>query len=121
MSGVTQAVRADAKTARADRLGGREVRDAWADQKGAHVFDDSVDLDALEHAVWTRGQYAGRVPGGDHRSDFDRSVWESPTPVGRRVQPGRPDQPLYWVEIKGKLNKAGEWRYHLVPRGSPAT
>ena len=84
----------------------------------AHVFDDGVDLGVLEQEVWTKGTYQGRV-GTGHRAEFDRFVWRSPIPIGRRIQAGKPDLPLYWVEIKGKMVK-GKWVYHLVPRLKPA-
>jgi len=61
------------------------------------------------------------LPGGGQRGEWDRFQWQSPTPIGRRVQQGKPDLPLSWVEIKGKLNKAGDWIYHLVPRTGPAS
>ena len=89
-----------------------------ADGKEAHVFDDGVDLEALEQKVWTEGTYQGTV-GTGQRAKFDRFVWRSPTPVGRRIQAGKPHLLLYWVEIKGKVVKAA-WVYHLVPRPKPA-
>lgn len=57
--------------------------------------------------------------GGGQRASWDRLVWRSPSAIGCRVQHGRPDAPLHWVEIKGKVNAAGDWIYHLVPRTRP--
>jgi len=118
---ITTAVRDDAKIARAHRVGGREAQEALRRGKGAHVFDEAADLADLERKVWTKGTHPGKLPGTGHRSDFDRFVWQSSTSIGWRIQVGKVDRPHFWVEIKGNLNKAGDWVYHLVPRGGPAT
>jgi hypothetical protein len=118
---VTKAIRDDAKIARAHKITGSEAQRALRKGDGAHVFDETADLAALESKVWTEGQHVGRLPGGSQRGEWDRFQWHSPTPIGRRVQQAKPDLPLSWVEIKGKLNKAGDWIYHLVPRTGPAS
>jgi len=87
--------------------------------KDAHVFEDGVDLKALEEKVWMEGTYRGQV-GSPQRASFDRFVWRSPVPIGRRLQTGKPEFPLYWVEIKGKIAQS-RWVYHLAPRARPAT
>lgn len=116
---ITRAVRDDAKTTRAHKLGGSQAQRELRRGDGAHVFDDAADLAALVYKVWTEGRRLGRVPGGGQRAKWDRFVWQSPTPVGRRVQTGKPDVPLTWVEIKGEV-VGGDWVYHLVPRARPA-
>ena len=68
------------------------------------MFDDGIDLRELEERVWTEGAYLGRI-GNVSQALHDRFVWQSPTPIGRRLQRGRPDLPLTWVEIKGKIVK----------------
>jgi hypothetical protein len=87
--------------------------------KSAHVFDDGVDLKALEEKVWREGSYQGKVPHG-HRAIYDRFVWRAPTPIGRRIQGGKPELALSWVELKGKIVQ-GIWVYHLAPRARPAS
>jgi hypothetical protein len=77
-----------------------------------------VDLAVLEHKVWTEGEYQGSIAAG-HRATFDRFIWHSPVPIGRRVQTGKAELPLHWVEVKGKMEQ-GQWVYHLVPRPRPA-
>src|SRR5439155_21082017 len=86
--------------------------------RGAHVFNDDVDLEELERQVWAQGSYQGRI-GQPPRSEFERFVWRSPTPIGRRIQRGKPDLPLHWVEVMGKLER-GRWVLHLAPRTRPA-
>ncbi len=115
-----RAVHDHAKTARAHTIGGSAAQHELRRGRGAHVFDDGIDLDLLEMRVWTDGQWVGPVSGPKQRADWDRFIWRSPTPIGRRVQRGKPDLLLRWVEIKGKVNQAGEWVYHLVPRPRPA-
>lgn len=100
------------------RTGQRVVADQ-ARGREAHVFGDGVDLTELERQVWTQDVYQGVVGAGE-RATFDRFVWESPTPIGVRLQEGRPEIPLRWVEIKGKL-VGGTWVYHLTPRARPAS
>ncbi|WP_437728376.1 DUF6972 family protein [Sorangium sp. So ce861] len=78
--------------------------------RDAHVFNDDVDLAALERMVWTEGKFHGEV------REHMRFTWESPVPIGKRVQNGRPDVDLYVVEIKVKMGSDGTWQYHLVPR-----
>jgi hypothetical protein len=84
-------------------------------QKGkeAHVFDESVDLKMLEEKVWSEGKYGGEVRG------WRRYFYESPSPIGRRVQNGKKDVPLHVVEIKLQKHN-GKWEYHLVPRTKAA-
>ena len=115
---ITKAVRDDAYTAARHLRGGRDVEKSLRKGKEAHVFNDGVDLKALEQRVWTEGRYAGRV-GAGRRAEFDRFVWRSDTPIGTRIQDGKPDVPLHWVEIEGKIVN-GDWAYHLVPRPRPA-
>ena len=103
MTGVVPAVRDDGKTARAHTPGGGEARRELRRANATHVFDPGVDLDDWERQVWAAGTYAGRVPGATPRSDYDR--------FGRRVQTGRPDRPVYWVEIEGEVVD-DIWIYH---------
>lgn len=116
---IIRIVRDDAKIARAHKSAGSEAQRELRKGRGAHVFNDDVDLDYLEQQVWTVGHNVGSVGGTSQRAGWDRFVWESPTPIGRRIQTGKPDQPLLWAEIKGKLNSSGDWVYHLVPRPRP--
>lgn len=116
--GLVPVVRDDAYTRSRHTLGGSAVAKDLARGREAHVFEPDVDLDLLEHKVWTEGTHQGRVGAGS-RAWFDRFLWRSPTPIGRRVQVGKPDLPLHWVEIKGRMN-AGAWVYHLAPRTRPA-
>lgn len=94
-------------------LEGSQVQRDLRRGREAHVFNEDVDLADLERRVWTQGQHQGTERG------WDRFVYRSDTPIGRRVQAGRPDVPLYVVEIKGRLRN-GQWEYHLVPRTRPA-
>lgn len=96
---------------------GKQVMKSLAKGVEAHVFDDGVDLGVLEARVWAEGTYLGKV-GTGQRTDFERFVWQSPVPIGRRIQTGTDDLPLNWVEIKGKIDK-GVWVYHLTPRRKP--
>lgn len=80
--------------------------------KEAHVFNEDVNLADLEKKVWTEGTYQGNLP---RSPEWDRFTYTSPTPIGRRIQAGKPDIPLNTVEIKGKVGK-NVWEYHLVPR-----
>ena len=117
---IHRAVRDDAKTNRAHRLAGSEAKRELRQGRAAHVFNDAVDLRLLESCVWRYGVYiAGLNPQGQ-RALWDRFAWRSPSPIGRRIQRGKADVDLFWIEIKGKLNAAGEWVYHLVPRTRPA-
>ena len=62
-----------------------------------------------------------RTGSGDPaRADFDRFVWYSETPIGTRIEAGKWDVPLHYVEIKGKMVN-GRWVYHLAPRARPAS
>jgi hypothetical protein len=117
--GVVPVTRDDAYTISRHTSQGKEVLKDLARERGVHVFNDGADLDVLEAKVWTEGTYQGRV-GKGHRALFERFVWCSPLPIGRRIQAGKPDIPLYWVEIKGRI-KQGRWVYHLVPRPKPAS
>lgn len=117
IAGVLGAVRDDAYTTSKHTTRGKQVQRHLAQGREAHVFDDGIDLRELEEKVWTQGAYLGRI-GNVSQALFDRFVWQSPTPIGRRIQVGRPDLPLTWVEIKGKIVK-GVWVYHLVPRRRP--
>ena len=116
--GILGAVRDDAYTESKHTLRGKEVLRDLPRGRDVHVFEDGVDLLALEEKVWTEGIYLGRV-GKGHRAAFDRFVWQAPQPIGRRIKAGQPDRLLYWVEIKGKI-EGGLWVYHLVPRPRPA-
>jgi hypothetical protein len=80
-----------------------------------------VDLRALEEQVWREGTFRAQVTRGDPaRAGFDRFVWRSDTPIGRRIETGKADVPLHYVEIKGKMVN-GNWVYHLAPRAKPAS
>jgi hypothetical protein len=98
-------------------LQGRKAVKALTKGRDAHVFNDGIDLTALEARVWNEGTYLGKV-GEDHRLEYERFIWCSPVPIGRRIQTGTVDLPLNWVEIKGKM-KQGMWLYHLTPRRRP--
>jgi hypothetical protein len=108
------AVRDDAYTQSRHTAGGAIVQKDLAKGKEAHIFNEGVDLKELERKVWTSGTYGGIVRG------FDRFTYTSDTPIGRRIEAGTPDIPLYTVEIKGRTNQKGEWVYHLVPRTKAA-
>jgi hypothetical protein len=108
---IVPAVRDDAYTASRHTIRGRIVQRDLAKGKEAHVFDEGINLGELEQRVWTQGTYHGEI-----RHGWERYSYTSPTPIGRRIQQGRPDVLLYIVEIKGKVNPQGVWGYHLVPR-----
>ncbi|HMC67369.1 MAG TPA: hypothetical protein VKI65_20710 [Gemmataceae bacterium] len=116
---LVRAVRDDAYIASMHMIGGALARKYFAQGKSIHVFDPGIDLDALERQVWTAGAYQGRIGAGP-RSLFERFVWHAPTPIGKRLQRGRPDLMLRWVEIKGRMVRA-DWVYHLDPRSRPAS
>jgi RHS repeat-associated protein len=102
-------------TTRRHTIHGSEVLRDLRRGKEAHVFNEGVDLADLERRVWTHGTYRGEIRG------WERLTYRSDTPIGRRIQSGKPDIPLYEVEIKGRLlDDVGEWEYHLVPRPRPA-
>lgn len=111
---VVGAVRDDAYTASRHMADGRQAVRDLARGREAHVFNEGVDLAALEQRVWTEGTYQGEVRG------WDRFTWTSETPIGTRIQAGRADVPLHTVEIKGRVEANGTWVYHLVPRTGPA-
>jgi hypothetical protein len=117
--GILGALRDDAYTEGKHTLRGKQAQRDVARGREVHVFEDGVDLLALEERVWTEGIYLGQV-GKGHRAAFDRFVWHSPQVVGRRIKAGQADIPLSWVEVKGKIVK-GVWVYHLVPRSKPAS
>jgi hypothetical protein len=98
-------------------VAGRAVQKDLARGRDAHVFLDGTEFEALEMSVWRNGFFIGRV-GAGQRSNFERFVWQSDVAIGRRIQPGREDVPLYWVEIKGQT-VGNEWVYHVVPRARP--
>ena len=114
-----RAVRDDAYLTSKHTMNGALVVKELAQGKGVHVFDPGVDLLALEQQVWTAGTYQGTVGTGP-RAIHQRFVWRSPTPIGRRMQAGKADIPLHWVEIKGKI-VGNHWLYHLAPRTRPAS
>jgi hypothetical protein len=116
VAALLRAVHDEAATRDKHTLQGEQAIKALGKGMEIHVFDDSVDLNALESRVWNEGTYLGRV-GIDHRLEFDRFVWKA-QPIGRRIQAGTADLPLSWVEIKGKI-KNGVWLYHLTPRRKP--
>ena len=103
-------IRDDAYTTSRHTESGLQVQKDLAKGREAHVFNNDVDLAALEQKVLTEGTYQGEVRG------WQRYTYESPTPIGKRIQTGRSDVPLNTVEIKGRLNSQGNWEYHLVPR-----
>jgi len=86
--GVVRAVRDDAYTASRHTAEGKQVVRDLTKGKEAHVFDEGVDLAALEAKVWSEGVSHGTVRG------YQRFTYESPTPIGRRVQACKPDVPL---------------------------
>jgi hypothetical protein len=116
---IQRAIHDGAKIARAHRLSGSEAQRELRKGRSAHVFNDDVDIDTLENAVWRYGVFMGSLGNIGQRGTWDRFVWRSPTVIGRRVQHGKADVPLFWVEVKGKQNAAGDWVYHLVPRTRP--
>lgn len=113
-SGLPRAVRDDAYTTSRHTAGGKQVVRDVAKGKEAHVFNADIDLTELEAKVWAEGTSQGRVRG------FERFSYTSETPIGTRIQAGKPDVPLHTVEIKGKLEPGNVWQYHLVPRTRPA-
>ncbi len=112
-----RAVRDDALTRDKHTRSGKQAVKALSKGMEVHVFDDDLDLEVLEVRVWNEGTYLGKV-GIAHRREFERFVWQSPVPIGRRIQAGTDDLPLTWAEIKGKMDN-GAWRYHLTPRRKP--
>ena len=116
---IVKAVRDDAYTASRHLRDGKDVEKSLRKGREAHIFNDVNDLTLLEQRVWTEGQYVGQTPGQSHRANFERFSWWSDAPIGTRIQNGKPDTPLHWVEIKGKMID-GDWVYHLVPRSKPA-
>jgi hypothetical protein len=119
VTGILGAFHDEVYTTSKHTRSGKQVLKDLAKGKSAHVFDDGVDLKALEEKVWREGTYQGQVRNG-HRAMYDRFVWRSPMPIGRRIQTGRSEFPLYWVEIKGKIDQ-NMWVYHLAPRTRPAS
>lgn len=107
------------KTRRAHTRAGSEAQKLLRIGKSAHIFHDGIDLSQLEQQAWLGGSYQGRV-GQGQRSIWERFLWQSPTPIGMRIQNGKPDVALSCVEIKGKLKNA-LWIYHLVPRARAAS
>jgi hypothetical protein len=118
MAGLLQAVHDVAQTVGKHTRTGQEVIRDLSRGKEAHVFEDDADLVELERKVWTEGGWHGKASGQSHRVAHDRFLWRSAVPIGRRIQAGRPDVPLSWVEVKGKITK-GVWLYHLAPRSRP--
>src|SRR5476651_1257859 len=92
--------RDDAYTLSKHTIGGSQASKDARRGRAIHVFYEPADLDFLENQVWSQGTYVGQVGDGS-RSSFDRFVWQSQTPVGLRIEHGKPDQDLTWVEIKG--------------------
>jgi hypothetical protein len=95
---------------------GQQVQRDLARGREAHIFNEGVDLAALEQRVWEQGRSMGQV-GQGQRGTWQRFIWESPSPIGRRIQNGRSDVPLRFVEIKYNPSTG---LYHLVPRARPA-
>jgi RHS repeat-associated protein len=108
--GVIRAVRDDAYTINRHTSAGIKVARDLARGREAHIFADGIDLAALEAEVWAAGAFKGNVRG------WDRFTFTSATPIGTRIQNGRPSVPLHTVEIKGRLESGNVWKYHLVPR-----
>ncbi len=103
-----------AKTTSAHTLEGAEAqRILGTGKKGIHVFNPDVDLAALEARVWSEGVFQGSVK---RAPEWSRYYLVSDQAIGFRRQLGRPDIPLYVVEIKMDANQ----QYHLVPRPRPA-
>jgi hypothetical protein len=111
---IIRALRDDTYTTGRHTLAGRQVIRDLRRGRDAHVFDNRVNLLDLELRVWTEGAYQGTIRG------FERFMYRSPAPIGRRTQAARDDLLLHWVEIKGRLNPDGDWEYHMVPRSAPA-
>jgi hypothetical protein len=112
--GIIRAARDEAYTSSRHTLGGTYVQRDLRWGREAHVFDEGVNLSALERSVWTQGTYHGVVRG------FERWTYRSEVPIGRRIQQGKPDVPLHVVEIKGRVTSNGTMGYHLVPKTRPA-
>jgi hypothetical protein len=119
MAGLLQAVHDLAQTISKHTRTGREAIKDLSRGREAHIFNDDADLAELERKVWAEGSWYGKATGQPQRVAYDRFIWRAPAPIGRRIQTGRPDVPLSWVEVKGKIVK-GAWLYHLVPRPRPA-
>ena len=88
--------------------------------KEAHVFNEDIDLNLLAQKVWNEGIYQGKLDKLRDPVEWERITWTSPSPIGRRIQNGKPDTPLYVVEVKVRQYPDGIWRYHLDPRSRPA-
>ncbi len=88
---------------------GSEVRRDLKRGREAHIFNDNIDLSALEQKVWVKGFYAGEF------RRYHRWVYISPTQIGLRIQNERDNVPLYVVEIKGEY-RGDRLVYHLDPR-----
>ncbi len=116
---ILNAIRDDAYIISKHTRAGQQVQRDLQRGREAHVFNDDVRLNDLEEKVWREGSYQGTVAGGP-RAAFERFVWRSQTPIGSRIEAGKPDLPLHWVEIKGKIVN-NDWVYHLTPRFRPAS
>jgi RHS repeat-associated protein len=90
---------------------GSEAQKALRKGKDAHVFEETVDPDALIDDVLKNGEYIGKDTKGYHR--FGKSTGQ---PVGVRKQNGKSDVPLSYVEVKTKQMPDGTWKHHAVPR-----
>lgn len=104
----SHAVRNDAYQFSRHMINGKQVVRDLARGREAHVFNEDVDPLALERRVWSEGTYNGEIRG------WHRFTYHSPTPIGRRIQNGKPDVPLYVVEIKVRQRLDGVWEYHLI-------
>lgn len=103
------AVRNDAYTISRHTINGGQVQRDLRRGREAHIFNENENLSTLENNVWAGGIYQGKVRG------WYRWTYLSETPIGRRIQTGKPDVELYAVEIKGRFRDS-RLEYHLVPR-----
>ncbi|MGE0712814.1 MAG: RHS repeat-associated core domain-containing protein [Planctomycetota bacterium] len=107
------AVHDEAYTASKHTRNGAQVERDLRRGRDAHVFNDEVNLKALEDKVWNEGVYHGTERG------WERWSYTSDEPIGMRLQNGRDPVPLRTVEIKGRPTPDGGYEYHLVPRSKP--
>jgi len=87
---LASAIRDDAYTTSAHTRNGKDVQRGLRRGRPVHIFNDDVDLRALEEQVWQEGTFRGQVTRGDPaRAGFDRFVWRSDTPIGTRIEAGQ--------------------------------
>lgn len=96
-------------------ISGSAAQKALARGQEARMFSPGTNLTDLANEVFT-----GETPSGSVRG-WERFIYVSDTPIGVRIQRGRPDVPLYVVELKAQLRPNGAFVYHLSPRTRGAT